>query len=205
MKCKFRSSSSLGWKFSTRRTRTLLCVVTLCWVVMGPALRAAQSVTLGWDPSPSTNVAGYMVRYGRASGHYDEQLDVGTNTTAKVAGLDEGATYFFAVTAYDANHVESLPSNEVSFLVPGIVQLVGGTGPKDPLRIRTPVAFGSICEIQTSLDLRSWSSAGYLVGTSNQWVELTVPQVNAGIGTLPLSILLPPPSPSAEFFRVIIH
>lgn len=84
---------------------------------------AAQTVSLAWDASPDTNVVGYAVYYGTASGAYDSRLDVGTNTSATVTGLARGLTYFFVATAYDADGLESDPSNEVSFDVPGVADL----------------------------------------------------------------------------------
>jgi hypothetical protein len=39
-------------------------------------------------------------------------------TTATVSYLNEGVTFFFAVTAYDTLGFESLPSDEISFAVP---------------------------------------------------------------------------------------
>jgi PKD repeat protein len=39
-------------------------------------------------------------------------------TTIAVNGLNEGTTYYFAVTAYDTAKLESVYSNEVSFTVP---------------------------------------------------------------------------------------
>src|SRR5437016_1774952 len=78
----------------------------------------AASVTLVWNPSPGTNVAGYNVYYGVASRTYTNKVNVGNSTNATVSGLIEGTTYFFAVTAYDSNALESDYSNEMSYTVP---------------------------------------------------------------------------------------
>jgi uncharacterized repeat protein (TIGR01451 family) len=99
------------------------CLLMLSMTVVCLDVRADQSVSLAWDPSPDTNVVGYAVYYGSASGAYDSRLDVGTNTLATVAGLLKGLTYFFVVTAYDADGLESEPSNEVSFDVPGFADI----------------------------------------------------------------------------------
>jgi len=79
----------------------------------------AQSVSLVWDASPSANVAGYTVRYGTNSGQYLYSAPAQTATTATVANLTAGVTYYFVVTAYSTNFVESDPSNEFPYLVPG--------------------------------------------------------------------------------------
>lgn len=87
------------------------------------ALPSPHSVTLAWDQSPSPEVTGYRVYDGATSGNYSNSVVVGNVTTNMIAGLTSGVTYFFAVvfavTAYDANDVESAFSNEISF-VPGL-------------------------------------------------------------------------------------
>jgi hypothetical protein len=81
---------------------------------------AARSVTLAWNPSVDPSVAGYNVYWGTASGSYSEKLVAGTAATAVISGLMEGTTYYFVVTAYNISGLESDPSNEVSYRVPGI-------------------------------------------------------------------------------------
>ena len=59
-----------------------------------------------------------MVYYGPAAGNYPSKIDVGNTTTRSVTSLVEGATYHFAVTAYDGSHAESGFSNDVAGTVP---------------------------------------------------------------------------------------
>src|ERR1017187_6013013 len=82
--------------------------------VLGVTLPVSYSVTLAWNPSISTNVVGYNVYYGLASGVYSSVKSVtGSNTT--ITGLAAGTTYHFAATAVDALGVESPFSNETSY------------------------------------------------------------------------------------------
>jgi PKD repeat protein len=77
------------------------------------------TVNLAWDSSTSSNVGGYKVAYGTSSGSYTSTVDAGNKTTYSVSGLQDGAKYFFAVKAYDANKtVESAFSNEINATVP---------------------------------------------------------------------------------------
>jgi PKD repeat protein len=93
----------------------LLHPATLFVLLMLLALRAfAGSVTLAWDPVSSSSVAGYIVHYGSTAGNYSSKIDVGNTTTSSMLNLNDGATYHFAVTAYDASHTESAYSNDVS-------------------------------------------------------------------------------------------
>jgi PKD repeat protein len=59
-----------------------------------------------------------VVYYGPSAGNYPSKIDVGSATTASVTNLTEGATYHFAVTAYDLSHAESGFSSDVSRTVP---------------------------------------------------------------------------------------
>lgn len=77
------------------------------------AARAAESVTVAWDPNPEADITGYRVLYGTASKSYTQEIDVGNLATATIAGLDDTSTYFFAVVSYNANGTESAPSDEV--------------------------------------------------------------------------------------------
>jgi Putative Ig domain len=81
-----------------------------------------DSVTLSWEPptentdgTPLLNLSGYKIHYGNVAGEYSTTVPV-TNpgiTRYVIEGLGSG-TYFFAVTAYSANGVESEFSAEVS-------------------------------------------------------------------------------------------
>lgn len=81
---------------------------------------AVQKITLGWDSSPDPDIAGYNVRYGLASGQYALKVSAGTNFIADVNGLIEGMTYYFVVTACSSSGIESEPSNEIGYTVPGV-------------------------------------------------------------------------------------
>ena len=84
----------------------------------------AADVTLAWDPNSETDLAGYKVYYGTASGVYGAPITLGKTTTHTVTGLAPG-TYYFAVTAYNTAGLESGFSNEVFTTIPGTP---GGSG-----------------------------------------------------------------------------
>jgi len=82
------------------------------------ALKSTSSsvgtVTLTWDPSTATNLAGYKIYIGTASGGYSSPITVGNVTSYTISNLGIGSTYYFAVTDYNTSGVESGFSNEVS-------------------------------------------------------------------------------------------
>jgi hypothetical protein len=107
---------------------TLLTVIAL-WCAAGGGTAFAGQVTLAWDPVVAPALAGYKLYSGTSSGAYTSTVDVRNVTTYTLTGLTDGATYFFAVTAYDTVGNESGYSNEVSYTVPGVPDIaVAGNG-----------------------------------------------------------------------------
>lgn len=87
--------------------------------VVGPSL--AGQVDLAWDRSTSTDVGGYKIFYGPASGSYTASVDTGNVTSATIPDLSPGGTYYFSAKAYNSGRTaESAYSNEVSATVPSI-------------------------------------------------------------------------------------
>jgi hypothetical protein len=73
----------------------------------------AHQATLTWDANTESTVIGYRLHYGQTSGNYTSSIDVGLQTTYTVSNLEDG-TYYFAVTAYDVDGMESAVFEEVS-------------------------------------------------------------------------------------------
>jgi hypothetical protein len=137
-----------------------------------PAAHGAQSLSLEWNASKDKKVAGYFLHYGTKSGNYTAKVSVAKKKPAiTVPGLQEGATYYFTVTAVDSQGVESLPSKEISYIVPGVLALGERTKPSDPARVKFPVAPKHKYEVQATDDMRSWATIGVVKGVTNGWVE----------------------------------
>ncbi len=94
-----------------------ILVIIYAFFVGSGAAHAAQA-SLAWNANPQPEVAGYMVHYGQVSGAYTNKVDVGKVTAYTIAGLLDGRTYYYAVTAYDAGRAESPFSNEASASTP---------------------------------------------------------------------------------------
>ena len=106
---------------STKRLSFLMIILLLpCTVYLVPctAVAEAATVTLEWDPNTEPELAGYKIYWGTSSGNYTSSKDVGNTTTCTITGLDEGKTYYFAATAYDASSNESDYSDQISITVP---------------------------------------------------------------------------------------
>src|SRR6266481_5179906 len=94
--------------------------VILTLLASNSIARAASSLTLDWDPSPSTDVVGYILYSGAVGGHAINATEVGNQTTTTVTNLIGGTTNFFFVVAVNAQKVPSAPSDRVVMELPGI-------------------------------------------------------------------------------------
>ncbi|MGB8432737.1 MAG: fibronectin type III domain-containing protein, partial [Burkholderiales bacterium] len=94
--------------------RTLALLVSMVGV-SAPAI--AGQLNLAWDAV--ANATGYKIHFGQTSGSYTSSVDAGNTLTQPVGGLNEGARYYFTVTAYGPQGMtESGYSNQVSAIVP---------------------------------------------------------------------------------------
>jgi len=82
-------------------------------------VRASQSVTLTWNPTTATNIAGYKIYFGTVSHNYSATNTTGLATNTTISGLVEGQTYYFSASTYDGAGNQSTNSTEVSYVVPG--------------------------------------------------------------------------------------
>lgn len=84
---------------------------------------ARQSVELAWDPSPTDNVAAYNIYFGTNRSIFTDSIIVPDISDVIVPRLEEGKTYYFAVSAVDEDGNESRLSNEISYAVPAPASL----------------------------------------------------------------------------------
>ncbi len=93
-------------------------VIALFLISSHAHVRAAQSVRLAWNASPSSGVTGYRVYYRTSSGRQSISVNVGNVLTATISVSMMRTTYVFWVTAYNSAGLESSRSNEVSYTTP---------------------------------------------------------------------------------------
>lgn len=130
----------------TLSIRHLLLSFLLLFLLIGQS--QAKDITLAWDKNPEPEVVGYKVYYKAESSvaplegwgalEGDSPVVVGNLTTAKISGLMDNQTYYFAVSAINAAGVES-PLSEIvaSAPVPELVSpAVGEVAPQLPVTFR---------------------------------------------------------------------
>jgi Fibronectin type III domain len=172
-------------------------------LLLAPRVNAVQSLSLLWNPSTGTNVAGYHVHYWPEGALFEFILDAGTNTNFLVTGLQEGQIYDFAVMAYSDQGVESLPSNMITYTAPGMVRVALNPDPQGPALIQYSVAPGLKYQLLSSSDLMTWSVVQQIIPTNNAWADFKDFQVSSlnmrfyrlVWQDLPIIKPLPPPPP----------
>jgi len=107
----------------TAITKASLAVTAILGLYPGPVdsvrcldIGDGSRLLLNWQPSPETNVAGYQMYLGTASGNYSDTIWIaGRSASAEtVDGLWSDSIYYFAITAIDDNDRESYSAIEVS-------------------------------------------------------------------------------------------
>ncbi|HVS76042.1 MAG TPA: fibronectin type III domain-containing protein [Steroidobacteraceae bacterium] len=86
-----------------------------------------KSITLSWSPptqnsdgSSLTNLAGYTLHYGTTSQDYTGSIEITDPTKTSYVVSDStfpAGTYYFAISAYNAQQVSSSLSGEISVTV----------------------------------------------------------------------------------------
>ena len=134
---------------------------------------ASQSLTLAWSPSPDPSVVGYNIYYGLSSNAFDNKVSVTGAYSVTINGLVEGFTYFFAATAYNAAGLESLPTEPISYTVPGAFLILTRTnyGTARAVQISSANVVRPSWTLQTSSDLKNWQT---LTTGSNAMVQTGV-------------------------------
>jgi len=85
---------------------------------VGTALLSWTPPTANTDESTLTNLAGYRIYYGTESGSYDETITLdSTELTSYLIENLPAATWYFTMTAYNSDNLESAYSEEVSKVV----------------------------------------------------------------------------------------
>ena len=122
-----------------------------------------------------SGIAGYQLYCGGASRQYTNRVDAGTATESTVSNLTAGATYFFAITAYNSLGLESAYSSELSYTMPASSPAAPPTPPQPPPTLPAPWLAadigspGTIGKATLDKGAYSVSGAGRIGGTSDNF------------------------------------
>lgn len=189
-----RVEAALGWPSRVTGVARILGGVVLFALLHHP-VRAVQNVTLAWDKSPDLSAVGYNIYYGAASRTYTNTVNVGNATNRTISGLIEGATYYFAATAYNTAGVESVFSNETGYTVPASNNLptITLTSPANGASYTAPATVGLAASVtangHTITKVQFYNGSGLLGEDTSSPYGLTWNSVNAGSYSLTARVL----------------
>ncbi len=95
--------------------KSLKKYLLLAIIFITPVL-SALNLTLSWNASPDITVAGYTLYQGSISGVYNTNFNAGNNFSLTVSNLNAKSNYYFIATSYDIAGLESIASNEASYI-----------------------------------------------------------------------------------------
>ena len=178
------------------------------------SLLAASSVTLAWNPSTGTNIAGYRIYYGATSRTYTNTVAVGNVTTATISNLVSGATYYFAATAYDTSNLESdfsneastntlgspiivltSPANNATFAAPATISLAAGVSPNGHSITRVQFYNGTTLLGEDASAPYSFSWSSVPIGSYSLTARL-VYDVGSTLSSTAANVTVTPPLPT---------
>lgn len=103
----------------------LVALAMFCACVLFSSISMAAGITahFSWLPNEEESVTGYRIYYSTSSGDYNQEHSVAIDNPqpqdgriyGNVSNLSEGTTYYFVVTAHDAQGTESDYSEEIQW------------------------------------------------------------------------------------------
>jgi hypothetical protein len=95
-----------------KTTRSLAVSVMLLLISISPTF--AASIHISWQPNTEGDLKSYNIYFGQSSRAYGPPLNVGNGISYTLNGLENGTTYYIALTAIDNMDNESGFSSEIS-------------------------------------------------------------------------------------------
>ena len=108
----------------------------------------ASPCTLGWTPSRDVSVIGYTLYFGITGSPVTNRQVLGMTNTITLFNLSAFSNYFFYVVAYNANGVESPPSNVLHYQPSAVSPLKLTSPSRGTMNLQLRAAPGTVCLIQ---------------------------------------------------------
>jgi hypothetical protein len=143
-----------------RTIKTVVCAGLLVPFLFASPESYANSVMVSWDPNSETDLAGYNVYHGEIGSGVTNKTEAGNQTFAGVAGLEEGKSYFFFVTAFNLAGLESEPSEVVTH---SVATAATGLVVSSPSTVTSGESF--------SVTVTAWNDAGHVATDYRGTVE----------------------------------
>jgi hypothetical protein len=141
-----------------KSARSLSVSVMLLLISISPTF--AGSVHISWQPNIETDLKSYNLYFGQSSRAYGPPLSVGNETSYTLDGLENGTTYYLALTAIDNMDNESGFSSEIEITVseetPVELNLLGiNVASKKAYEVRQDLAVGQLAYIDRQYTIQN--------------------------------------------------
>ena len=195
----------------------LFLVVIGIFLCLIPSLVFAGSATVRWQANTEPDLQEYRVYTGTSSRTYGTPVPVGKVTSYTINDLEEGITYYFAVTAVDTSGNESGFSQEVSKTIPDIhAPTVALTSPTTGTTYATSqgtlglsgTAADNVGVVQvhwsnskggngSATGTTAWSISGITLAKGENVIVITATDQAGNQGTYTLTVTYTPPDTTA--------
>jgi hypothetical protein len=169
-------SSQPGHRMKSRSGIVAALIVAIC---RASQLFAGSAIplTLEWQSSYDPSVTGYALYYGVNGGPATNRMDVGLATSVVLRDLMAQTDYAFYMVAYNADRVESDPSNELLFTAKAISALRMGQFVAGRMSVSFDVAPGAACHVEytDTLSPPNWKLLATAIADSNGLVTVIGP------------------------------
>ena len=156
-------------------------------LILMTQLSHGASLNLSWNANIESDLAGYNVYYGTASGVYEDPVDVGNVTEYELMGLNEGVTYYIAITAYDTSDNESEKSDEESGSPPDTqnptVSITSPTSSSTYDTTSSTLSLGGSASDNVGVTTVTWTNSRGGSGTASGTTSWSIGSVSLQSGT----------------------
>ncbi len=159
-----RDTPRIGMKYLRSCLRAVNLLLALAGLIGGAH---AASVSFAWKPNSEPALAGYKLYYGPASATYTNHIALGLVTNHTVPGLVNGATYYFALSAFDTNGVESDLTPELRFPNPPALAAIANQSTPEDTSLTVNLVVSDADSPLSNLTLAATSSNVGLVANAN--------------------------------------
>ena len=145
----------------------LVSVLLVVIGLIGGANAATTSVAFKWKANTEPDLAGYKLYYGVAAGSYTNQIVLGSVTSYQMTNLLVGTTYYFALSAFDTNDMESDLTPELQFPSPPVLAAVANQSTAEDTALTVNLLVSDPDTVVSNLTLSAISTNLTLVPSAN--------------------------------------
>jgi hypothetical protein len=143
----------------------------------GATALPASPCKLGWNLCQNACVSGYALYFGMSGSSATNRQLLGLTNSVTLFNLLASSNYFFYVVAYNANGIESPPSNILNYRPQALSALKLTPSSSKTMTVQLHAAPGSICQIEytPALDPAQWQILGSATADANGNITITDP------------------------------